>query len=127
MVLPKSGPREVDAADGRFPPAPGFGTRGLRPDVDRGPGGLAQSLRGLGVPAGEIPVEVADQTNLYRSLNADKRVLVVLGNVAGRCYRRRDMPGRGDQPQRPARLGRAQRRPTSTDWARCSSRTPTPC
>ena len=58
---------------------------------------LAQSLRGLGVPAGEIPVEVADQTNLYRSLNADKRVLVVLGNVAGRCYRRRDMPGRGDQ------------------------------
>jgi hypothetical protein len=44
---------------------------------------LAQSLRGLGVPAGEIPVEVADQTNLYRSLNADKRVLVVLDNVAG--------------------------------------------
>ncbi len=43
---------------------------------------LSQVLRGLGVPAEKVPVDQAEQTALYRSLLADRRVLVVLDNVA---------------------------------------------
>ncbi|MFD9734003.1 BTAD domain-containing putative transcriptional regulator [Umezawaea sp. NPDC059074] len=43
---------------------------------------LARLLRGLGVDPGSIPAETADQTNLFRSLTADRRMLVVLDNVS---------------------------------------------
>lgn len=44
---------------------------------------LAQFLRGLGVPAQQIPVDPVEQANLYRSKLTGKNVLVVLDNAAG--------------------------------------------
>ncbi|WP_349338349.1 tetratricopeptide repeat protein [Plantactinospora sp. B6F1] len=43
---------------------------------------LAQFLRSLGVPADEIPTEQESAAARYRSLLADRRVLVVLDNAA---------------------------------------------
>lgn len=43
---------------------------------------LAQFLRGLGVPAGEIPAEESTASARYRSLLAERRVLVLLDNAA---------------------------------------------
>lgn len=43
---------------------------------------LARFLRSLGVPAQRIPVEVEEAAALYRSLVADRRMLVVLDNAA---------------------------------------------
>ncbi|MFJ5925399.1 BTAD domain-containing putative transcriptional regulator [Kitasatospora sp. NPDC092948] len=43
---------------------------------------LAQFLRSLGVPAKQIPVELDEQVNLYRSRLAGKNVLIVLDNAA---------------------------------------------
>ena len=43
---------------------------------------LAQFLRGLGVPAGDIPAEEATAAARYRSLLAERRVLVLLDNAA---------------------------------------------
>ncbi|MEJ3747524.1 BTAD domain-containing putative transcriptional regulator [Actinomycetes bacterium KLBMP 9797] len=43
---------------------------------------LAQFLRSLGVPAGEIPAEESAAAARYRSLLADRRVLVLLDNAA---------------------------------------------
>lgn len=43
---------------------------------------LGRFLRALGVPANQMPTEQDDQVNLYRSLLADRRVLVVLDNAA---------------------------------------------
>ncbi|WP_461120144.1 ATP-binding protein [Saccharothrix stipae] len=42
---------------------------------------LGLFLRSLGVPAREVPVEVAEQAALYRSLTADKKLLVLLDNA----------------------------------------------
>jgi tetratricopeptide (TPR) repeat protein len=44
---------------------------------------LAGFLRALGVPAERVPVQVEEAAGLYRSLLADRRVLVVLDNAAG--------------------------------------------
>ncbi|MGX4691127.1 BTAD domain-containing putative transcriptional regulator [Streptomyces sp. JNUCC 63] len=44
---------------------------------------LSQFLRGLGVPAEQIPVDPVEQANLYRSKLTGKNVLVVLDNAAG--------------------------------------------
>ncbi|MFI0235772.1 AfsR/SARP family transcriptional regulator [Streptomyces sp. NPDC016845] len=44
---------------------------------------LSQFLGALGVPAKQIPVDVVEQANLYRSKLAGKKVLVVLDNAAG--------------------------------------------
>ncbi|MBP0458772.1 AfsR/SARP family transcriptional regulator [Streptomyces montanisoli] len=43
---------------------------------------LPQFLRSLGVPAGQIPVELTELVNLYRSKLAGRNVLVVLDNAA---------------------------------------------
>lgn len=42
---------------------------------------LGLFLRSLGVPAQEVPVELAEQAALYRSLTADKKLLVLLDNA----------------------------------------------
>ncbi len=49
----------------------------LRPDQV-----LAQFLRALGVPAERVPVEPAEAGGMYRTLLADRRMLVVLDNAA---------------------------------------------
>lgn len=43
---------------------------------------LSQFLRALGAPAETIPVDVAEAAAMYRSLLADRRVLVLLDNAA---------------------------------------------
>ncbi|MGH8876275.1 MAG: BTAD domain-containing putative transcriptional regulator [Stackebrandtia sp.] len=43
--------------------------------------GLSRLLRSLGHPSGDIPAEVEEAASLYRSLLADKRMLVVLDNA----------------------------------------------
>jgi tetratricopeptide (TPR) repeat protein/transcriptional regulator with XRE-family HTH domain len=42
---------------------------------------LARLLHGLGVPAEQVPTEVSEAGGLFRSLLADRRVLVVLDNA----------------------------------------------
>jgi len=43
---------------------------------------LPQFLRSLGVPPGQIPVELAEQANLFRSKVAGRHVLVMLDNAS---------------------------------------------
>lgn len=54
---------------------------------------LAQFLPALGVPAEQVPLEVDVAASLYRSLLADKRVLVLLDNVAHSDQVRPLLPG----------------------------------
>src|SRR5439155_848048 len=42
---------------------------------------LARFLHALGVPAGRVPVEVEEAAAIYRTMLADKRMLVVLDNA----------------------------------------------
>ncbi|KAA2257563.1 hypothetical protein F0L68_25025 [Solihabitans fulvus] len=43
---------------------------------------LGQFLRALGVPAGQIPVELPERAAMYRSLVAGRQLLIVLDNAA---------------------------------------------
>jgi len=54
---------------------------------------LSRFLHALGVPGDRHPADVEDQTSLYRSLLADRRVLVVLDNTSGPEQVRRLLPG----------------------------------
>jgi DNA-binding SARP family transcriptional activator/DNA polymerase III delta prime subunit len=54
---------------------------------------LGRFLHALGVPDSQIPSGPDDQTNLYRSLLAGRRVLVVLDNASGPGQVRRLLPG----------------------------------
>ena len=73
-------------------------------------------LDGLGVPAHRQPSSPESQAALYRSLLADRRVLIVADNardadqVRPAAARRGGLPGDRHQPQRAARAGRGGRR-----------------
>jgi DNA-binding SARP family transcriptional activator len=54
---------------------------------------LTRFLRRLGVPAGQLPADIEERTDLFRSLLAGSRVLVVLDNAAGEGQIRRLLPG----------------------------------
>jgi DNA-binding SARP family transcriptional activator/tetratricopeptide (TPR) repeat protein len=54
---------------------------------------LAQFLRALGVPAEQVPTEPEAASALYRTMLADRRVLVVLDNVARPDQVRPLLPG----------------------------------
>ncbi|MQA88557.1 MAG: hypothetical protein GEV03_29090, partial [Streptosporangiales bacterium] len=81
--------------------APGFperqfylDLRGHAPDAAMTTGeALARLLRSLGVPSAQIPPHEDEQASLYRSLLADRRVLVVLDNAASPQQVRPLLPG----------------------------------
>jgi tetratricopeptide (TPR) repeat protein len=54
---------------------------------------LATFLRALGIPAEQVPVDPAEAGALYRTLVADRRLLVVLDNAAGPDQVRPLLPG----------------------------------
>jgi tetratricopeptide (TPR) repeat protein/transcriptional regulator with XRE-family HTH domain len=54
---------------------------------------LGRLLRGLGVEAADIPNDLAERSARYRSVLADRRVLVVLDNVSGADQVRPLLPG----------------------------------
>ncbi|MFG2995785.1 BTAD domain-containing putative transcriptional regulator [Streptomyces sp. NPDC048340] len=54
---------------------------------------LAAFLRGLGVDGPAVPAEPGERAALYRSLLADRRVLVVLDNAASEAQVRALLPG----------------------------------
>jgi DNA-binding SARP family transcriptional activator len=54
---------------------------------------LARFLRALGVPAKQVPVDIDEAAATYRTLLADKRVLVVLDNALSASQVRPLLPG----------------------------------
>lgn len=56
---------------------------------------LARFLRGLGVPAGQVPEDAEERAALYRSTLAARRVLVLLDNAADAAQIRPLLPGSG--------------------------------
>ncbi|WP_216215561.1 tetratricopeptide repeat protein [Amycolatopsis aidingensis] len=54
---------------------------------------LTQFLRALGVPAERVPVDEEEAAGLYRTLLADRRVLVLLDNAVGADQVRPLLPG----------------------------------
>jgi DNA-binding SARP family transcriptional activator/Tfp pilus assembly protein PilF len=68
--------------------------RGYAPGSPMSPiDALAQLLRAFGVPAEKVPERVDEAAGMYRSLLADRRVLVVLDNAAGADQVRPLLPG----------------------------------
>ena len=68
--------------------------RGYAPNPPMRPlDALAVFLRALGVPADQVPVEVDEAAGLYRSLLADRRVLVLLDNASSPEQVRPLLPG----------------------------------
>ncbi|MER7921012.1 MULTISPECIES: tetratricopeptide repeat protein [unclassified Streptomyces] len=57
---------------------------------------LQRFLRALGLAAAEIPQDVDDAAAMYRSLLADRRVLILLDNAATVSQVRPLLPGEGD-------------------------------
>jgi len=62
-----------------------------------GPTAPGQVLRGflyaLGLPVDRVPVDAAEQAALFRSLTADRRMLIVLDNAVSAAQVRQLMPG----------------------------------
>ncbi|MEE1753687.1 ATP-binding protein [Streptomyces sp. SP18CS02] len=54
---------------------------------------LGRFLRALGVPAGQVPVGLAERTALYRSLTVDRRLVVLLDDAATAAQVRPLLPG----------------------------------
>jgi len=57
---------------------------------------LDRFLRALGIPDSRVPPDLQEKEGLYRSLLADRRVLVVLDNAATTAQVRPLLPGSGD-------------------------------
>jgi DNA-binding SARP family transcriptional activator len=62
------------------------------PGVDEA---LAYALRALGVPPESLPAQLADATAMYRSLTAERRMLVVLDGPTNESLVRALLPGSG--------------------------------
>lgn len=56
---------------------------------------LGQFLRSLGVPTPRVPVDAAEQAALFRSLTADRRVLVLLDDASSSAQVRMLLPSSG--------------------------------
>ncbi|MER5931177.1 BTAD domain-containing putative transcriptional regulator [Streptomyces sp. NPDC002054] len=56
---------------------------------------LSRFLRSLGVPGEQVPAELEERISLYRSLLADRRVLIILDNARSYTQIRPLLPGSG--------------------------------
>lgn len=54
---------------------------------------LARFLRDLGVPAGQVPIDLAGRATLYRSLTAERRMVVLLDDALSAAQVRPLLPG----------------------------------
>lgn len=57
---------------------------------------LNRFLRALGIPASDIPHDIEERVELFRSLTADRALLIVLDNVGTAGQARVLLPGSGD-------------------------------
>jgi DNA-binding SARP family transcriptional activator/tetratricopeptide (TPR) repeat protein len=82
---------------GRFPDGQLYvNLRGYAPGTPLRPvEAMAMCLRGLGLPAEQVPAEVEEASSRYRSLLADRRMLVLLDNAATADQVRPLLPGAG--------------------------------
>ncbi|MEY9929893.1 tetratricopeptide (TPR) repeat protein [Catenulispora sp. GP43] len=71
--------------------------RGYSPQAPMPPTtALNRFIRALGIPAHDIPHEVEEQAELFRSLAADRALLIILDNVGTAGQARVLLPGSGD-------------------------------
>ncbi|MCX4235031.1 ATP-binding protein [Streptomyces ortus] len=82
---------------GRFPAGQLHADLGAQsPDGPEHPGEiLARFLRALGIPAQQVPAMLAERTVLYRSLTADRSLVVLLDDAATAAQVRPLLPGGG--------------------------------
>jgi len=86
------------------------------------PGDIAAGfLRALGMAPDRIPLDVAEQAAMYRSMTTGRRMIILLDNVASAAQVRPLLPGPGPSPAAgPATAGPGQSRPSlvvvTTRW-----------
>ncbi|WP_162605408.1 AfsR/SARP family transcriptional regulator [Jiangella ureilytica] len=74
---------------------PAFSDGHLFVDLGTSADPLAELLRGIGVPAGELPDSAGERATLWRTLSADRRLLVVLDDARDGEQVRSLLPGAG--------------------------------